>query len=211
MPQLSQAKTLGGVGSILILLTFAPGVGWILAIAGAIMVLIAMKYLSEIVQDNSIFNNMLLAIILGIVGLVVGIAVILGTVLATFGLGNLSSWFHSIPTGVPGTYSMPAVPSGGFVSLIVGALAGLAIIWALLLVSAILVRKSYASISQKLGVGMFSTAGLVYLIGAALTIVVVGVVILLVALILNVVAFFSIPDQLPQQSMSQQPPQPATM
>lgn len=188
------------------LLSFVPAVGWVLAIAGAIMVLVAIKYISEIVQDRSIFNNMLLAIILGIVGLVAGVVVILGAVLATFGLGSIAGWFSSVPSGVPGLYSMPAIPSGGFFSLILGAVAGLAIIWILLLVSAILVRRSYSSIAQKLGVGMFGTTGLMYLIGAALTIVIVGVIFLFVALVLNIVAFFSIPDQ----SAPQQPVQPAT-
>lgn len=192
------------------ILSFVPAVGWVLAIAGAIMVMVAIKYISDIVEDRSIFNNMLLATVFGIVGLVVGIAVILGTVLAVFGLGNLTSWFSSIPKGVPGVYTYPTIPSGGLVSLIAGALVGLAIIWVLLLVSAILVRRSYSSISQKLGVGMFNTTGLVYLIGAALTIVVVGVIVLFVALVLNVVAFFSIPDQQMPQSMPQQPTQPAT-
>jgi len=205
MPQLSQAKTLGGVGSILMILSFVPAVGWLLAIAGAIMVLVAIKYVSEIVEDKSIFNNMLLAIILGIVGLVVGITVILGTVLSVFGVGNLASWFSSIPRGVPGVYTPPAIPSGGLPSLILGALTGLAVIWVLLIVSAILVRRSYSSMSQKLGVGMFNTTGLIYLIGAALTIVVVGVIILFVALVLNVVSFFSIPDQQMPHSAAPQP------
>lgn len=206
MPQLSQAKTLGGIGSIFMLLFFVPAVGWLLAIVGAIMVLVAIKYISEIVQDGSIFNNTLLAVVLGIVGLVVGVVVILGTVLATFGLGTISSWFS---TGLPGAAGAPTVPSGGFFDLIVGALAGLAIIWVLLLVSAIFLRRSYSSMSQKLGVGMFGTTGLMYLIGAALTIIVVGVILIFVAQILNIVAFFSIPDQLPSQPTPQQPTPPS--
>jgi uncharacterized membrane protein len=209
MPQLSQAKTLGGLGSIFMLLSFVPTVGWILAIAGGVMVLVAIKYISEVFQDNSIFNNMLLAIILGIVGIIVGIAVILGTVLTTIGLGNLQGWFSSLPK-TPGFYSYP-VPSGGLLPLIEGALAGLAIIWVLLLVSAIFLRRSYTLISQKLGVGMFGTTGLIYMIGAALVIVGVGIILLFVALILNVVAFFSIPDQPMPQSVPQQPTRPATM
>ncbi len=189
------------------LLSFVPVVGWLLAIVGAVMVLVAIKYISDVVQDRSIFNNMLLAIVLGIVGLVIGVVVILGTVLATFGLGNISSWFAS---GLPGS-TPPTIPSGGIVSLIVGALTGLAIIWVLLLVSAIFLRRSYSSISQKLGVGMFSTTGLIYLIGAALTIVIVGIILIFVAEILNIVAFFSIPDQPVAQPAPQQPMQPATM
>lgn len=202
MAQLSQAKTLGGVGSILMLLAVVPAIGWVLAIAGSIMVLIAIKYVSETVQDHSIFTNMLIAIMLAIVGLVVGVAVILGTVLSTFGLGMFAGTF-------PGFSSPPTVAAGGIIGLIVGATTGLAIIWVLLIVSAIFVRRSYDSMSKKLGVSMFGTAGLLYLIGAALTIVVVGLVIILIGLILNIVAFFSIPETPMEQPAPQ--PQPATM
>lgn len=185
------------------LLAAVPAVGWVLSIAGAVMVLIAIKYISEIVQDHSIFTNMILAIALGIVGVVVGVVVILGTVFTTLGLGAFAGAF---PGGFPRSLAPSTIPAGDWVGLIVGALAGLAVIWVLLLVSAIFVRKSYESVAKKLGVGMFGTVGLLYLIGAALTIVLVGFVLLFVAVILNIVAFFSIPDQPMPQSM----PQPAS-
>lgn len=208
MPQLSQAKTLGGIGSIFLLLSFIPAVGWMLAIAGAIMVLVGIKYISEIVQDHSIFNNVLYSVVFGIVGLAIGAVVIIWTFLATFGLGTVSSWFSQ---GIAGYSVHPTVPNGGFHSLILGAILGLAIIWGLLLVSAVFLRRSYSSVSEKLGVSMFGTTALIYLIGAALTIVVVGIVILFAALILNVIAFFSIHDQPVAQPSPQQPVQPATM
>jgi len=58
---------------------------------------------------------------------------------------------------------------------------------------------------------MFRTTGLLFLIGAATLIVLVGFVILFIAAILQIVAFFSIPEQLPSQSPPQQvwgPPTP---
>jgi len=58
---------------------------------------------------------------------------------------------------------------------------------------------------------MFRTTGLLFLIGAATLIVLVGFVILFIAAILQVVAFFSIPEQLPSQPPTQQvwgPPTP---
>lgn len=205
MPELSQAKTLGGVGSILMLLTPAPFVGWVLCIAGAVMVLMAIKYISDVVQDRAIFNDMLIAIVLGVAGFVVGAAVILRTIFVMFGLGAMRTWFIG---GYPG-YAPPSLPSGvpagGWLELIAGAFIGLAIIWILLVVSAIFVRRSYDSIGRKIGVGMFGTTGLLYLIGAALTIVLVGFVLLFVAIILNMIAFFSIADRPTTQSM----PQPA--
>ena len=103
-------------------------------------------------------------------------------------------------------YTPGTMPSGGLVGLIIGALAGLAVIWILMLVSSIFVRKSYGAMGAKLGVGLFGTAGLLYLIGAALTIVLVGFLLIFVALVLNIVAFFSIPDQPAQPA--QRPPSP---
>jgi uncharacterized membrane protein len=202
MASLQQARTMGGVGSILILLGAVPAVGWLIAIAGAVLVLVAIKNVSDTVGDTSIFRNMLIAVVLAIVGLVVGVAVILSTVLTTFGLGALSRAFGGV-----GNFTPPAnIPPGDWVGLILGVLAGLAVVWILLIISAVFVRMSYRSIASKLGVSMFATSGLLYLIGSALTIILVGFVLIFVSEILNIVAFFSIPDQLPQ--MQQQPMQP---
>ncbi len=49
----------------------------------------------------------------------------------------------------------------------------------------------------RLNIGMFHTTGLLYLIGAALTILFIGLVIVFIAEILQIVAFFSIPEQMP--------------
>jgi len=47
MGSLAQAKSLGGVGAILTLLGIAPYAGTVLEIVGGIMVLIAIKYVSD--------------------------------------------------------------------------------------------------------------------------------------------------------------------
>lgn len=192
MPSLSQAKTLGGVGSILVVLFLVPIVGWILTIAGFIMILGAVKYISDVSQNRAIFNDMLISTLLVIVGVVVGGAVVLGTVLST--LGNI------FPGGIPANPG--AVPSNlklsDIFTLIRGVLLGLAVIWIFLIVSAVFLRRSYRKISAFVGVGMFNTAALLYLIGAALTIVFgVGLIVVFIAEILQIVAFFSIPDQPP--------------
>jgi uncharacterized membrane protein len=197
MVQLSQAKTMGGVGAILMLLGFVPAVGWLLAIAGCVLLLIGLKQISEAVADPSILRNMMIAVVLAVVGMVVGVAVILSSVLSTIGLSNLTGGL-----GVGG-FTPANIPPGDWVGLLLGILAGLVVVWVLLIVSAIFVRKSYSSVESKVGVSMFGTAGLLYLIGAALTIVLVGFILILVAEVLNIVAFFSLPDQLPEP---QQPP-----
>ncbi len=164
MGKLSDAKTLGGIGSILQIFPF-------LSIVGYIMTLIAVKYISDEVQDSSIFTNMLYAVITGIIGVVVGAFV--------FFFGALSSIY-----------------TGG-VSAIGGGIAFLAIVWIALIISALFVRRAFDSIANKLGVGTFRTAGMLYFVGALLTIVLIGFLLLFVAFILQVVAFFAIADAKP--------------
>jgi uncharacterized membrane protein len=192
MASLNQAKTLGGVGSILVLLGAIPNVGFILAIVGFILILVAVKNVSETVNEPAIFNDMIIAVLLAIVGLVVfGVIV----VAAIFSFFNFSQF---------GTVTPGMVPPGvlGAIGLLI---VGLVVVWVFYLVSAIFIRKSYDRIGLRLNVNMFQTTGLLYLIGAALTIVLVGLLIILIAEILQIVAFFSIPDQLPPST----PPQKA--
>jgi uncharacterized membrane protein len=198
MASLSQAKTLGGVGSILVLLGAIPNVGFVLAIVGFILILVAVKNVSESVNEPGIFNDMIIAVVLSIVGLVVfGVIVIV----AFFSFFN----FRQFGTPTPGM-----VPPGilGAIGLLI---VGLVVVWVFYLVSAIFLRRSYERIGMRLNVNMFQTTGLLYLIGAALTIILVGFLILLIAEILQIVAFFSIPEQLPPSMPPQQtwgPPAP---
>ncbi len=81
-----------------------------------------------------------------------------------------------------------------------------------LIISAIFLRKSYEKIATHLNVNMFRTAALLYLIGAALVIVFgLGFILLFVAQILLIVAFFSIPDQMPMAQPAAQPASPSPM
>jgi uncharacterized membrane protein len=68
----------------------------------------------------------------------------------------------------------------------------LVIAWVFAVVSAVFFRRALNLTGDHLNVKMFRTAGLLVLIGAVLTIVIVGAVISLVANILLAVAFFQI-------------------
>ncbi|MCL4435317.1 MAG: DUF996 domain-containing protein [Thaumarchaeota archaeon] len=195
MTLLSQARTYGGVGSILILLAPVPSVGWLLSIVGFILTLLAVKNISEAVGDRSIFNNMLISVVLSIVGVVVAGVLLVATVFRYMGMGYFTG-----PDFTPST--IPPSDLIGFVSSIIIALAA---VWIFLLASAIFLRRSYTEIAARLNIKMFSTAALLFLIGAALTIIIVGFVLIPVAQILLIIAFFSIVDVPPQ---SQYPPPP---
>src|SRR5712691_8062415 len=179
MASLSSAKTLGGVGGILVFIPFLSLVGWIL-------ILLATKEISDSVQDKTIFDDALLAGITAVIGAVV-FAIVFALVVFTGSAGGPFA---------PGPFAF----SGVFLGV-------LSAFWVFTIISAIFLKRSYEKISQRLNVSAFATAGLLYLIGAALTIVLVGFLIVLIALIFQVVACFSIQDRPPSPGWIQPAPQ----
>lgn len=169
MGRLSDAKTIGGIGSILQIIPFV-------SIIGYIMTLIAVKYISDELHDSSIFTDMIYAVITGIIGVAVGFSIIV--------FGFLAAAPFAVPT---------AGASFGFAAIF-GIIAILAVVWIVLIVSAIFVRRAFEKIAARLNIGTFRTAGTLYLIGALLTIVFIGFVIIFIAFILQIVAFFAIQD-----------------
>ena len=203
LPELSSAKTLGGVGVILTLFTLVPDVGFLITIVGWVMVLVAIKYIADIVGNKSIYNNAITAVILAIIGAVLLALIVLGAIFQFVGLNGLNF----------GTTSTTAPPPSDVVGLIVGVLAGLALLWVFGIVSAVFLRMSFNKIAAALNLDLFKTGAVIYLIGAALTIILVGFVLILVAQIMFIIAFFSIPDKLPTSTMTEPqitgPPPPA--
>jgi uncharacterized membrane protein len=194
MGSLSQAKTLGGIGAILTLLLLLPGVGFVLVIVGWILILLALKNVSEVVNDRSIFNNAMISAILAIVSFAVLGIFVVGAILGFIGLGSAGASAASSVFG-----------------LIAGLVAGLVVGWILLIVSAYFLWQAFKGVSAKTNVGLFGTAALIYFIGAILTVILVGFLLLFVAQILFVVAFFSLPDNPSQpQPMGPPPVPPAT-
>ncbi len=190
MSSLAQAKTLGEIGSILVLLTIIPFAGRAIGLVGLVLILVSVKYISDVVADRSIFNNMLISVILAIVGLVIGI------VLA-------AAVFFSFYRGFMVPFEPSAFMRPRFFTFLTAFIFALVPIWIFYIASAIFLKRSYDTIASKLNIGMFRTAALLYLIGAVLVIVFIGFIIIFVAEILQAVAFFSIPEEAPQ------PPQPA--
>jgi uncharacterized membrane protein len=180
----SQARTFGGIGAILVLLSFVPSVGAILGVVGFVMILVAVKYIADDLHDRTIFNNMMIAVILSIVGIVVGSLVVLTTVLNAFQNGYFNSSFPFTPS--------TSVTTDQWITFGITIFVGLLAAWAFFFASAVFIRRSYKTIGLKLNVHTFGTAGLLYLVGAATTIIGIGFIILPIAQILTAVAFFSI-------------------
>jgi uncharacterized membrane protein len=142
---------MGGVGSILLLLLAVPDfVGAVLVTVGWILILIAVKRISDIVGDKSIFKNAIIAVILSIVGVAVLAFLVLGSVFAFMGLNGLNF-------GSNANQFASAPPSSVF-GLIAGVIAGLTFLWIASIVSAVFLKKSYDKIGDALNVKTFKTA-----------------------------------------------------
>jgi len=192
MGDLGSAKTLGGVGAILMLVgVFVP----FLSIVGLILVFLGVKNISEAVNNPKIKSDFVMSVVLGIIAVIL----VFAAPFIAFGGFGIASMNYTDPIGALGS-----------------ALALCLILWIIAVVfyilSAVYLKKSFDGCAIGTRVDMFKTAGIVYLIGAILMIILIGAFIMLISYILMIVAFFSLPDSLSQvgaPGMQPGPGQPA--
>jgi len=163
---LESNKTLGGIGAILLAIPF-------LSLIGIILVLIAMKGMGDYYNDDDIFKDALFGFIFGFVGVIALVAVIL---MFAFGFSTVS----------PFITDSTAIGFTGFGLFIIAFI----VLYVFSLIAALFYKKSLDNISEKSGEQMFSNAGLILLIGAAIP--VIGEILKFVAWILAAVGFFTI-------------------
>ena len=164
------------------------------------MVLLAVKQISEAVNDREIFNNVLMAVILQIVGSAISVFVVIGSFFAFVGSQIMMAPFGSSFDGFGG----PGILGTGAVMAVLGSLlAGLIAMWVVLIIAARFLRKGYERIADKTGTRTFRTVARWYYYGAWLTIILVGFVLILIAWILQIKAFFFLPESPPSQPTAQ--------
>ena len=200
------AKTLAGEGSILLLLSLVPYAGWVLGIIGVVLFLRGVKELSNYYQDEAIYQNSLTGVKYYIVALIAA-AVASGAL--TLGIGSA--------TGFKFKSSFKLTPAFG-IGLVVF-LGGLIIAFVFYLVATSHLRRTFDTLAQKSGEKSFSTAGNLLHIGAYLTIILVGFILIFVAWIFATIGFFTMKSRQYQQYAPQPnesslpippPPQPIT-
>ena len=203
---LESNKTLGGVGALLMVIGPFLGVyTGVLGLVGLILVLIALKGLSDHYNEGGIFNNALYGFILAIIGGVVFVGVIV--VAAVDFLSALGIHWSTLsdPTALSSINWEELVTFDILWPHIAAIVGSFIVLFVFVVVAAIFLRRSLTILSAKTGVNMFGTTGLLTLIGAVLTIIGVGLILLWVALILLTMSFFSIKTQ-PAQPPAPTPP-----
>jgi uncharacterized membrane protein len=138
-----------------------------------ILFLIAMYRLSNYYNEPSIFINVLYALIIGVIG---SIVVSLFSFFFTF----QSTQFSPIN---------PQLPLSSFANSIFSSLISTAINLVILIFSAVFYKRAFNKLAEKSGVNDFKTFGTLYLIGAVLTIIFVGALLVWIAWIFAYMGF----------------------
>lgn len=207
---LATAKNLGGIGALLLVIGglafFAnASFGGLLAVVGAILVLIALKGFADNFNDGRIFNNGLYSLVTIIVGAVVFIASLIASIL--YFIANLPDWIRPYIEardwqGLVSALQRQAMnPSsfGSLLTLIGAVLLALVVLFVFVVLSMFFLRRSLGNLSTKTGVRLFRTSGLLLLIGAALTPILIGFFLIWIGWILLTAAFFSVNILAPTQ------------
>ncbi len=211
---LSTSKNLGGIGALLMFLGFVPYVSTysygILELVGVIMLLIAAKGLASYYNEGGIFNNAIFGVIMTIVGVfafAVAIVFAVASLLGSFGFGlaGLSAADFTALTQIDWTSFVSAAFSDlvGFFSAFILALV---VLFIFVVIAAVFYRKSMQLTARRTGVGLFGSAGTMVLVGAVLTIIGIGILLLWISLLLVAIAFFQI-----RSSQAAPPPPPPPM
>ncbi len=216
---LESSKNLGGIGAILILVgslvtSYTFG---ILDLIGVILVFIALNGLADYYHERGIFTNAIYSLVAGIVGVVVAAAaalyIIFDTTILTNLLRNIYPTWNGSWSTISSLRGMTPVTSNITTSDVTSALGAvflvLVILWVFAIVAAFFARRSLKTLSAKASVHLFSTAGLLLIIGAFLTIIFIGAILMWIAALLIAIGFFQIKPQ-PEQPVATATPPPPT-
>jgi uncharacterized membrane protein len=205
---IENSKILGGVGALLMFIGVMPYINYfgVIEIIGLVLVMVALHSLGSHYKEGGIFNNALYGLIFGIVGGVISIAVVIITVLTSLTdfLYTLFPDWNGDWTALSGLTPDPSNLSLDSVAPLLGGIfAALIILWVFAIIAAFFFRRSFGTLSAKSGVGLFSTAGLLLLIGAVLIVAFGGGLILIwISALLLAIAFFQIKPQQTQPTTS---------
>jgi uncharacterized membrane protein len=172
---LREGKAIGAAASTLLLIGFGTGpVNLLALLLGLILLLVAVKYVSQETSDK-IFTNIMWAVVFVVTGAIVGFVIVFDILLSAVNLGSASVKL------VPFTNSQ---------------IIGLVIVWIFFIIGAIFTWRSYSAIAKRLEADLFRTAATLFLIGAVLIIILgLGFIIIFAALAVQLAAFLSLPDE----------------
>lgn len=212
------SKTLGGIGALLVAIGALPLIGvygTLLILIGLVLFLIGMKGLAEHFNESRIFNRALWGILMPLVGVIVAVGVLFTVALSALVALGLSGidWtnYRAFEEALSSIDWSAASNINIIMSFAGSALIAIAILVATFIIGYYFLKGSFNTLSQKTGKGLFSTAGLLFFIGAILTFVAVGLILIWVGWVIAAVAFLQLDLRVPPPSAVPQaiaPPPP---
>ncbi len=211
---LETSKILGGIGAILMFVGIIPYISYygIVELVGLILVLVGLYGVGNYYRESGIFRNALYGVGAGIIGVVIAVVAVFVVVLA-----NVTDLITQIYPGWNGDWSSlqgmtpntSNLDPTALFPFIAGILVVFVILWVFAIIATFFMRRSLKQVSNKSTVGLFGTAGLLLLIGAFLTIVLIGFILIWIAALLIAIAFFQLKPG--ESIVSQQSPPPPTV
>lgn len=210
---IESAKSIGGVGAILV---FIGGLAFFvqplltlgLGIVGALLVLISLHSLSHDYMEKGIFNKGLYGFITFIIGGIVSFAGFVYLFFYTSYMNDLVSvlypGFNGDWTNLPNLTVNSNLNPADIVPFIGPIIAILVVTWIFIIVGSFFTWRALKHVSAKSSVGLFSTAGLLMLIGAIIPLI--GLILVWIAILLVAIAFFQIKPQAEQPVATMTPP-----
>lgn len=158
--------------------------------AGIILFLVSMNHLSRYYNAPEIFKNVLYGFILTIIA---GVSFII------IQFAFLSNIMANLTYG-----GATGLNTALFAQLIFAFLAIFAVSYVISIITAVLYWRALTTLAEKSGIEGFKTAGLLYLLGAVLTIVLIGALLIWIAWILLAIAFNSLKAPVETQGYTSQ-------
>jgi uncharacterized membrane protein len=165
-------------------------------IVGFILVLISLYGLADFYKNKKgIFNNALFGGLAAIIGMAVA-----GALMITVVLSSIEDFIYQLYPGWNGDMAALQDLTPNTANLDISAIAPfmaslllvLVVLGVFAIIAAFFIRRSLKDLTTHSGVGTFATAGLLLLIGAVLTIPLVGILLIWIATLVLAIAFFSI-------------------
>ncbi len=168
---MSNPKILGGIGSLLILIGFAPYIGFLFSLGGMILILIANYKISKSINREDIFKNSLNGFTIEIIGSFVG-GILVGNSLMTM------------------------METGEYSSFGLFTIVGLAFIYASIIAGNYYLMNAFSTISKAYYQSMFELGGKFLFWGAiGLIVFGIGLIAIFIGWILITIAYFSMPER----------------
>lgn len=176
-----QAIILGRIGILLPILFIIPFLGALAGLAAAILLLFSHYYFTKAYEKPEIFKNALTGTIVVVAGNIIG------WILTTVGIGTAILTGGETPLNMSDYQELMGQVFGSGISIL-----GFILILAAVIVGMYFVFRSLQVLAAQTNINLFKTAGLLYLIGAITSIILLGFIVMFVGWILHIVAYFSL-------------------